>query len=83
MERVKADIANLYKRLDDMRKNKFDIQGAERFCGLARHNIENLTFDEKRLALEAIKTKVWIDGENVTIEGLIPVLDSETVAQPS
>jgi hypothetical protein len=37
------------------------------------HNLGNLSFEEKRLFLEALKIKVLIDGDNVAIQGSIPV----------
>jgi hypothetical protein len=43
--------------------------GIKYFCEVARQNIENFSFDEKRLALEALQTRVCIDGRSITIEG--------------
>ena len=37
------------------------------FVTLVKHSIGNLGFGERRLALEALGIKVWIDGEVVAI----------------
>ena len=42
------------------------------FCKLASENIDNFDYEQKRLALQALQVKVWIDGEAITIEGAVP-----------
>jgi len=37
--------------------------------------IEVCTFEDKQLALEALNIKVYIDGDNIDIQGAIPVDD--------
>jgi len=49
------------------------MDSIKRFCELAKSNLADFTFENKRLALQALGVKVWIDGENVAIEGAIPV----------
>ena len=49
----------------------------ERFCELVRHNLGDSTFEDKRLALEALQIKVWVNGNNVNIEGVIPVVEDD------
>jgi hypothetical protein len=82
-DKVKEEIAGLEKRIEEAEQLELNEAGIKYFCELARQNIENFTFDEKRLALEALQAKVCIDGRSITIEGLIPVLDSEKLAQQS
>ncbi len=40
---------------------------------MERQNLGEFTFANKRLTLEALQVKVWVDGNNVNIEGAIPV----------
>ncbi|MBA7661807.1 hypothetical protein ES703_69827 [subsurface metagenome] len=82
-DKIKEDIAKLEKRIEQAKQVELNEAGIKRFCELARQNIENFTFDEKRLALETLQIKVWIDGVFTTIEGLIPVLDSEGLSAHS
>ncbi|MFC1870860.1 recombinase family protein [Chloroflexota bacterium] len=55
------------------------LGGVERFCKLATRNLDELTYDDKRLALEAMAIKVWIEGDNVTVDGAIPVFEEGTL----
>ncbi len=50
---------------------------------LVRAKLTNLDFDMKRLALDMLNIKVWIDGQNLEITGTIPVEDSEVVTTSS
>lgn len=83
-DRVKEEIAKLERRIEEAKQLELNEAGIRHFCELARQNIEDFTFDEKRLALERLQIKVWIDGAFASIEGLIPpVLDSDKLAQQS
>ena len=31
-----------------------------------------MSFENERLALEALNIKIWVDGENLKIEGFLP-----------
>lgn len=79
--RMEEENARLEKRIEGAKQAELDEVAIKRFCELAASNIENFTFDEWRLALEALQIKVWIDGDVITIEGLIPVADFELVTQ--
>jgi len=46
---------------------------------LVREKLTDLDFDMKRLALDMLNIKIWIDGSNVEITGTIPIEDSEVV----
>jgi len=54
----------------------------EQFIGLIRDKLANPDYETKRLALEALSIKVWIDGHKVEITGSIPIQDY-AIAQPS
>lgn len=82
-ERAIAENIELEKRIEGAKKLRFDENKIRYFCNLAQQNIENLTFEQKRLALEELKVKVWVDDKNVAIEGAIPDLDFEQLAQHS
>ncbi len=65
--------AELEARIEQTKLNEANIESIERFCGLVRQNLGDFTFDDKRLALEALQIKVIVDGDSVNIEGAIPV----------
>jgi erythromycin esterase-like protein len=81
----KADIAELNKeeqaliqRESDLEQSIKSFEGIEvdreailRACEIVRDNVKSLTYEKKRFALEALKAKVNIDGEVITIGGNI------------
>lgn len=86
-EKFKSDIRSLeeeVKSLEDKRKKLEDsIEENRHFqlhteqimeaCELVSRNLGNLTFADKRLALEALQIEAWLDGDNITIKGAIPI----------
>jgi len=81
--RVQEENVRLEKRIEEAGQVALDEAAIDRFCELAATNIENFTFEDWRLALEALQIKVWVDGDAITIEGLIPITDFELLTQPS
>jgi site-specific DNA recombinase len=71
--RLEDEKLQLERRIEVQRQCTASIEDMERFCNMVRTNIKQFSFDEKRLALEALQIKIWIDGDKVTIEGAVPV----------
>ena len=44
---------------------------------MVRQNLGEFTFEDKRLALEALSIKVWVDGNNLEVEGAIPITEDD------
>ena len=80
LKREKADLeaqkAELQRRVKQAKEAEVDAEGIEKFCELARRNLRTFGYEQRRLALEALRVKVWIDGDKVAIEGAIPVAHS-------
>ncbi len=55
----------------------------EEYIQLVCKKLTDLDFDMKRLALDMLNIKIWVDGSNVEITGTIPVEDSEVVTTSS
>lgn len=55
----------------------------EVYIQLIRQKLTTLDFDMKRLALDMLNIKVWIDGLSVEITGTIPVEDVAIVTTSS
>jgi len=70
----------LEKRIEAAKQAKFNIDDIRKACHLLKRNFKNLTFEQKRLALKALSIKVWIDEENVMIEGYLPIADRLTAS---
>ena len=50
-----------------------DLQDIRKACETVRQNLNNLSLEDKRQAMEALQVKVWIDASTVAIEGTIPM----------
>jgi len=86
-ESFKHDIGGIQKKAQALQQEKSKLEAAlqanrkfkptrndvERACHLVSQNLKSLSLDEKRMAMEALQVRVWIDGNSVEIEGAIPV----------
>ena len=70
---VTARIGELERRIEASKQAEVDIDSIKRCCELVRSNLADFTFENKRLALQALNIKVCIDGENIAIEGAVPM----------
>jgi len=50
-----------------------DIEGA---CELVNSNLVDLSFENNRFAMEALNINIWLDNDQITIEGAIPMSES-------
>ena len=84
INRQRADLkkrrGELETRINQARKAEVDIEGIERFCELVRQNLKDFTFEDKRLALEALQTEIWVDGDTITVLGSIPIIEGDIVS---
>ncbi len=55
----------------------------EEYIQLVQEKLTTLDFDMKRLALDMLNIKVFIDGQSVEITGTIPVEDADVVTKSS
>ena len=83
-EKINGQRADLKQRRGDLetkikqtREAEVDIEGIERFCALVKQNLRDFTFEDKRLALEALQVEVRIDSKKVTIKGAVPVIEGD------
>lgn len=71
------------KQIENSEYLRFNAEGIEKTCAALSGKIKNLDFEDKRLALEALQIRVFIDGDSINITGAIPVDVSRTVNTPS
>ena len=80
---VNKTIQDIRSKIDATREwidNEHDI--VEILKRLSK-NIDSFDFSDKRLALDALDIKVYIDNSEVSIQGSIPTQTPNTVLQPS
>ena len=63
----------LEAKIVQIKQVKANVVSIDRFCGMIKKSLGGLTFEDKRLAFEALGIKVWVKGDEVTIEGAIPI----------
>lgn len=67
----------LEKRITEREQVQVSAESIKNACELIKRNLGNLSFDHKRLALEALQIGVWVNGETVTIKGVIPISEGQ------
>jgi len=70
---LKQRRSELMARLEQARETEVNMESIERFCEVVRQNLGEFTFEDKRLALEALSIKVWVEDNRLEIEGAIPI----------
>ncbi len=55
----------------------------ERFVELMRQKLTTLDYDTKRLALDMLNIKVWLDGHTIEITGALPIAEDAIVTTQS
>jgi len=65
--------AELKSKVDRAKQSDIEVAGLEQFCDIAKANLESFGYEDKRLALEALQIKIWVDENTVSITGAIPI----------
>ena len=69
------DKKELEYQIQASREATVSLPKLEEYIRLVREKLTDLSFDMKRLALDMLNIKIWVDGPNVEITGNIPVED--------
>jgi site-specific DNA recombinase len=69
---LEREYSNLQVQLEQSSQLDLDIEKLESACELVKNNLKSLSFEEKRFALQALKVRVLIDGDTVSMQGWIP-----------
>ena len=82
-ESLKAQKAELETKIKASQEAAISLPKLERFVELLRQKLATLDFETKRLALDMLNIKVWLDGNSVEITGVIPIMDDDIVTTQS
>ena len=80
---LEAEKLDLEHRIDSYRQYEIDAERIKEACQLFSANLNDLTYEEKRFTLEALRIKVLVDGEKLRLEGIIPVGEKTIVSSAS
>lgn len=75
-EQLEMRKSEIKRRIELSHQAEQNIGNTKMFCDMVKRNLAEFTFNDKRLALEALGIKVWVDDTNVSIEGAIPRVDT-------
>jgi len=75
--------AQLERQIQESSEAATSLPRLEEYVQLVREKLTGLDFDMKRLALDMLTIKVWLDCQNLEITGTIPVEDADVVTKSS
>lgn len=78
---IEQENKDLEKRIVETGELLSDINKVEVMCNVVAENVDNLSFTDKRLILEALKIKVWINAGSIKLEGILPITGANIVFQ--
>jgi len=82
--KIKDQLINeLEARVNASQVAAVSIPKLEHFVELMHEKLVTLNFETKRLALEMLNIKVWVDNQNIEITGTLPVSDDSIVTTQS
>jgi len=82
-ESLKAQKVELESQIKASQESMINVPKLERLVELIQQKIANPDFETKRLAMEMLNIKVWIDEHSIEITGSIPVPVSPIASMPS
>ncbi len=80
---LQAQKAELETQIKASQEAAISLPKLEHFVEILRQKLTTLDFETKRLVLDMLNIKVWLDGHNVEITGIISVMDDVIVTTQS
>jgi len=80
---LEAQNTELETQIKTSQDAAINVPNVERFVELMRQKLTTLDFETKRMALDMLGIKVWLDCENVEITGVLPITDGVTLPMQS
>ena len=80
---LQAQKAELETQIKASQEATTNLPNLERFVEVMREKLSTLDYETKRMALDMLGIKVWLDGHNVEITGVLPVTDDVIVTTQS
>ena len=73
----------LERKIESYRQYEIDTERIKEACQVFSANLKDLTYEEKRFALEALQIRVLVDGESLKLEGVISLGEPTIVSSAS
>jgi len=75
--------AELEAQIKASQEASVSLPKLKRFIELIRQKLTTLDYDTKRLALDMLNIKVWLDGHDIEITGTLPIVEDAIVTTQS
>lgn len=72
---LQAQMAELETQIKVSQEAAISLPKLEHFVQLLREQLTTLDFETKRMVLDMLAIKVWLDGHNVEVTGVLPIAD--------
>lgn len=82
-EALKTRKTELERHIETSQEAVMNSSKLEDYVKLIREKLSKLDFETKRMAIEMLDIKVWIDGYDVDVTGVIPISDCATATPQS
>lgn len=82
VEALQREESRLEQEIETNRRSHPELKDVEKACELVRQKLKGLSVEEKRQALEALQVRVWVDADQIDIEGAIPIPHVSTAPRP-
>ena len=80
---LQSQKAELERQIKVSHEVAVSVPKLEAYIKLIREKLSTLDFDMKRIALDMLNIKVWIDGQSVEITDTIPIEGAVVVTKSS
>lgn len=79
---LEAERNSLQNRIDSNEQLIVGGDNLKKACELVASNLKSLSFEDKRMAMEALQVRLFVDDEQINLYGAIPI-PQEIVTTPS
>jgi len=83
MQALENEKSELEQKVEGYQHYDIDAKRVKEACKLYSDNLKNMTYQEKRLALEALQISIVVEGDKILLNGIIPMASPEIVSSVS
>jgi len=80
---LESRVAELERQIQESYEATASLPKMEEYIQLVREKLTTLDFDMKRLALDMLNIKVWLNDQSIEVTGTTPIEDADVVTKSS
>ena len=70
---LRREMKDTEKKREQSKDSHIDPARVEEFCRVVSQNLSDFGDTEKKLALETLQIRAWIEGKSVVLDGVLPI----------